>query len=150
MGQFRWQQKLLISTPLPLTPNVALSTRVADVGSKVYQLIWFTRNTYTYYGAVTMPCKEFGRRGGSPGLVVMGGDACSKGRGFKSRCRILDGHDIFSHWFVVKIVLFVRKRPKINKKRPGLAHFFLKKSRYLVVKHADTVTVQLGKAVLIC
>ena len=35
--------------------------------------------------------------GRSPGLVVMGGDSHSKGRGFESRCRILDGHDIFSH-----------------------------------------------------
>ena len=33
----------------------------------------------------------------SPGLVVMGGDSRSKGRGFKSRRQILDGHDIFSH-----------------------------------------------------
>ena len=32
---------------------------------------------------------------GSPGLVVKGGDSCSKGRGFESRLRILDGH--FSH-----------------------------------------------------
>ena len=31
--------------------------------------------------------------------------------------------DIFSHWFVVTIV-FCLKRPKINEKRPGLAHFF--------------------------
>ena len=35
--------------------------------------------------------------GGSPGLVVMGGDSHSKGRGFEYRYRILDGHDIFSH-----------------------------------------------------
>ena len=35
--------------------------------------------------------------GGSPGLVVMGGDSRSEGRGFESQCRILDGHDIFSH-----------------------------------------------------
>ena len=34
-------------------------------------------------------------RGGSPGLVVMGGDSRSKVRGFDSRRRILDGHDIF-------------------------------------------------------
>ena len=34
--------------------------------------------------------------GGSPGLVVMGGDSCSKGREFESRHRILDGHDIFN------------------------------------------------------
>ena len=33
----------------------------------------------------------------SPGIVVMGGDSRSKGRGFESQCRILDGHDIFSH-----------------------------------------------------
>ena len=32
---------------------------------------------------------------GSPGLVVMGGDSRSKGRGFESRRQILDGHDIF-------------------------------------------------------
>ena len=31
----------------------------------------------------------------SPGLVVMGGDSRFKGRGFESRRRILDGHDIF-------------------------------------------------------
>ena len=44
--------------------------------------------------------------GGSPGLVVMGGDSSSEGRGFESQLRILDG-DIFSHVFAVKIVLFV-------------------------------------------
>ena len=42
--------------------------------------------------------------GGSPGLVVMGRDSRSEGRGFKSLHRILDGH--FPHIFVVKIVLF--------------------------------------------
>ena len=33
--------------------------------------------------------------GGSPGLVVMGDDSCSRGCGFESQCHILDGHDIF-------------------------------------------------------
>ena len=33
--------------------------------------------------------------GGSLGLVVMGGDSSSEGRGFKSKHRILNGH--FSH-----------------------------------------------------
>ena len=42
---------------------------------------------------------------GSPGVVVMGGDSCSKGHGFASQHHILD--DIFSHLFVVKIVMFV-------------------------------------------
>ena len=39
--------------------------------------------------------------GGSPGLVVMGGDSRSEGRGFESLHLILDGH--LSHIFVVKI-----------------------------------------------
>ena len=65
--------------------------------------------------------------GGSPGLVVMGGDSHSKGRGFKSQHRILDGLDIFSHWFVVKIVLFVWKTPKINEKEAGDGPFFRRK-----------------------
>ena len=34
--------------------------------------------------------------GGSPGLVVMGGDSCSKGPEFESRHHILNGHDIFT------------------------------------------------------
>ena len=59
--------------------------------------------------------------GGSPGLVffflsglvVMGDDSCSKGCGFESWRRILDGHlDIASHSFVVKIVMFVWKDQK--------------------------------------
>ena len=33
--------------------------------------------------------------GWSPGLVVVGYDSCSKGCGFESRRRLLDGH--FSH-----------------------------------------------------
>ena len=35
--------------------------------------------------------------GGTPGLVVMGGDSCYKGCGFESRRQILDENDIFSH-----------------------------------------------------
>ena len=41
--------------------------------------------------------------GGSPGLVVMGRDSPSKGRGFES----VYWMDIFSHVLVVKIVMFV-------------------------------------------
>ena len=54
--------------------------------------------------------------GGSPGLVVMEDDSCSGGREFDSLYHILDGLDIFSHLFVVKIVLFVWKRSKIVEK----------------------------------
>ena len=35
--------------------------------------------------------KNYTVKGGSPGLVVMGGDSCSKGHGFESQRRILDG-----------------------------------------------------------
>ena len=48
--------------------------------------------------------------------MVMGGDSCSKGREFKS------------HLFVVEIVLCLKRR-KSMKKRPGMANFFLKKSK---------------------
>ena len=41
--------------------------------------------------------------------MVMGGDSCSEGCGFESQRHILDGHDIFSHIFVVKNVMFVWK-----------------------------------------
>ena len=40
-----------------------------------------------------------------PWLVVMGGGSRFKGCGFESRCRLQHGHDIFSYWSVVKIVM---------------------------------------------
>ena len=42
---------------------------------------------------------------GSPGLMYIGDNSCSRGHGFKSKRRILDGH--FSYLSVVKFVLFV-------------------------------------------
>ena len=39
--------------------------------------------------------------------MVLGDDSCSSGCGFESLRCILDGHDIFLHGFVIKIVLFV-------------------------------------------
>ena len=59
--------------------------------------------------------------------MVMGGDSCYEGCGFKSQQCILDGH--FSHLFVVKLYSLFEKT-KINKKRPRMAHFF-KKTQYL-------------------
>ena len=41
----------------------------------------------------------------SPGLVVVGGDSCSKGCVFESQDLILDGH--FSHILAVSIEMFV-------------------------------------------
>ena len=67
---------------------------------------------------ITLPIKldrvqlfEFFGGVGSPGLVVMGGDSCSEGRGFESRCYILDGHNI---------CIVCLKRPKINYKEAGI------------------------------
>ena len=54
--------------------------------------------------------------------MVMGGDSHSKGRGFESRHRILDGH--FSHIFVVKICNVCLKRPIINETEAGVGPFF--------------------------
>ena len=46
------------------------------------------------------------------GLGVMGDDSCLKGFGFRSWGCVLDEHDIFLHWFVVKIVMFIWKYQK--------------------------------------
>ena len=43
--------------------------------------------------------------GGSPGLVVKGGDSHSEGCGFESQHRILNGHSFT--WICCKIVMFV-------------------------------------------
>ena len=39
--------------------------------------------------------------------MVIGGDSHSKGCEFESQCHIMDGHDIFSHLIVVKIVMCI-------------------------------------------
>ena len=70
--------------------------------------------------------------------MVMEGDSCSKDRGFESRRQILYGHDIFSHRFVVKIVLFV-ERPKINEKEAAVGPFFLKKPQTVLFQRGDSV-----------
>ena len=60
--------------------------------------------------------------GGSPGLVLMGRDSRSKGHGFKSRHRILDGH--FFTYICCKNCIVCLKRPKINEKEAGVGTFF--------------------------
>ena len=74
---------------------------------------------------------KYSELGGSPGLVVMGDYSCSRSSGFESLRHTLGGHDIFSHWSVVKIVLFL-KRPKTNKKMTGLAHLKNKYSEFKI------------------
>ena len=61
--------------------------------------------------------------GESPGLVVMGGYSCSKGREFESWHHMLDGH--LSHLFVAKIVTC---KTKINEKDSGVGPFFMEKN----------------------
>ena len=46
------------------------------------------------------------KKGGSPGLVVMGGDSHSEGRGLESQCRILDGH-LFTFICCKLVLMFV-------------------------------------------
>ena len=62
--------------------------------------------------------------------MVMGRDSHSKRRGFKSQYRILDGH--FFTYICCKNRNFCLKRLKINKKRPGLAHFLKKLTSFLI------------------
>ena len=70
--------------------------------------------------------------GGSPGLVVMGVDSRSKGRGFESQRRILDGH--FFTLICCKNCIVCLKRPKINKKEAGVGPIFLKKKKLITVE----------------
>ena len=57
-----------------------------------------------------VPIRKGVEMGGSPCLVDMGRDSLSKGRGFESRHRILDGHFFIN--ICCKIVLFVQKDQK--------------------------------------
>ena len=49
--------------------------------------------------------------------MVMGNNSCSKGSGFKSQRRILDGH--FFLLLCCKNYIVCLKRPKINEKEAG-------------------------------
>ena len=54
-------------------------------------------DTYLSHGSNMTHDKDSNQLDRSPGLVVMGDDSCSIGRGFESWHRIPDGRDIFSH-----------------------------------------------------
>ena len=68
--------------------------------------------------------KQEAGEGGSPGLVVMGVDSRSKGRGFESQRRILDGH--FFTLICCKNCIVCLKKTE-NKRKRGLAQFLKKK-----------------------
>ena len=61
-------------------------------------------------------------RGGSPGLVVMGGDSRSEVCGFESGT--VYWMDIYSHIFVVKMCNVCLNILKINDKEAGVGPFF--------------------------
>ena len=87
------------------------------------QVTWWvsTNHSALFQGRLaTLLGKMLWDEGGSPGLVVMGNDSCLRGSGFESWRRILDAQDIF-HIDLFKNCIDCLKRPKINKKRPGLA-----------------------------
>ena len=74
----------------------------------------------------------------------MGDDSWMRGCEFKSWHCKLDGHDIFSHWFVVKIVLFVRKDRK-NEKENGVGPF--KKTITLTITPILIIPIRMGYSV---
>ena len=69
------------------------------------------------------------RLGGSPGLVVKGGDSYSEGCEFNSWHQLLDGHFFTLIWCKF-CVLFVWKRLKINEKETGDAPKIFEKRMY--------------------
>ena len=75
--------------------------------------------------------KEKQIEGGNPGLVVIRGDSCSKGRGFEIQHYILDGH--FLHIFVVKNVMMFFEKKKINNKR---GRFFKRSKSALITQES--------------
>ena len=80
----------------------------AKGGNKIHIQQSFTRSLYTV--------------GGSPGLVVIGRDSCSEGRGFKSRHCKLDGN-----FFTFICCKNCNICSKINEKEAEVGPFLKKK-----------------------
>ena len=117
-----WRHRILIDIIRWLRPNswerspIALSSRFASrwrpPNNNRYHVISHQWKV-TVQLSSSLTSKFSSKSGGSPGLVVMGGDSCSKGRGFESLHHILDGH--FFTLICCKICNDVcLKRPKIN------------------------------------
>ena len=67
----------------------------------------------------------FANQGGSPGLVVMGGDSCFVGHGFESQHCKLDGH-FFTYICCKNCNDVCLNRQKINEKEARVGPFFSK------------------------
>ena len=64
----------------------------------LFLLANFLAKVAQLFSLKSLSSKKAHSLGGSPGLVVMGGDSCSEGRGFESQRRKLDGDlEIFLH-----------------------------------------------------
>ena len=120
--------KPLAAFNLPKSPtilgNFCNGVKIYDFSSEIpfrqlyrHLAIFF----WSHGSAVTMVAIRKILRGGSPGLVVMGRDSNSKGCGFESRHRLLDGH--FFTYFCCKNCNVCLKRPKINEKEAGVGPF---------------------------
>ena len=81
---------------------------------------------YYHCRVVIYACKMFIRL--ATGLVVMGGDSCSKGHEFESLRQILDGH--YFTLICCKNCIVWLKRPKITEKEAGVGPFFKKMIRW--------------------
>ena len=84
--------------------------------------IWLGKCPYYHCRVVIYACKMFIRL--ATGLVVMGGDSCSKGHEFESLRQILDGH--YFTLICCKNCIVWLKRPKITEKEAGVGPFFKK------------------------
>ena len=92
-------------------------------------LLWLSHYLLTYIEMFNL------FQSGSPCLVVMGANSYSRGHGFESRHLILDGHYIFSHWFVVLFVWKDRKR----KKEAGVGPFTKIRSHFFCSSSGLTI-----------
>ena len=79
--------------------------------------------------------------GGSPGLVVMDNDSCSRCCGFESRPHILDGHDIFHIDLLQKLYCLFDKTENKPKRCRGWPNCFKKCAWNSKAKGSSTADV---------
>ena len=83
-----------------------------DNGSVFFVCEWMNEDYSLFAHAIVVYAKHIDNseviRGGSPGLVVMGYDSWSRGRGFESQHCLQDVHDIFKtvrlFWSVANVI----------------------------------------------
>ena len=111
-----WNFRSLFTYLLVVIFNTYL---VDDVTILEMNLIYFEDGPTFLLSNLQLPSFRITRSGGSHGLLVMGRDSLTQGRGFESWHRILEGHDIFFTLISCKNCIVCWKRPKINEKEAG-------------------------------